>query len=358
LNTTNYTYEKDEGDITNTMMSGHLQAEYHSDKFRLIGAVRADKFEYPDKTIINPLFATTYNINDDFLVRGSYGRSSRTPFIMDLFFRVDLQYPRIDFSTGNTMLNVVNYRGTERAGDIPGFEKAQYEPLTIDDAQVGFRHKISETFQLDIELFWSKISNLVSFAKIYADTMANLDESVIPGQQSRIDTALLYYSFVNIDAEPTQTGATLSITSAPFKNTTFQIFVTVQQTKVTNYYEALGQNGKAIDADNDGDKYIDDYYHLATPPFYGGFNMNLKPIKKLNLNLNPYFYGHQKLTFGSEYTREAEANIILNAAATYEIMDGMKVFVNGRNLMGNNYRQFAFADKIGATILGGINLEF
>ncbi len=364
LNTTNYTYEKDEGDITNSMISGHLQAEYNSDKFRLIGAIRADKFEYPDKTIVNPLIASTYKISDNFLVRGSYGRSARTPFIMDLFFNIDLLYPnygQFDYLNPSLDYLAVHYRGTERADDIPGSKKRDYEPLTIDDAQIGFRHKISETFQLDIELFWSKISNMVTTANLYEETNVSvlIDSSSAP--PTPIDTTITHNtwnSFVNIDAEPTQTGATLSITSAPFNNTTFQIFVTVQQTKVTKYYEALDKDGNAIDADGDGKKYLDDYYHLATPPFYGGFNMNFKPIKKLNLNLNPYFYGHQTLTFGSKYTEEAEANIIMNATATYEITDGIKVFANGRNLLGNNYRQFAFADKIGATILGGVNIQF
>ena len=180
FNTTTYEYEEAEGEITNTMMSGHLQGEYKTDRFRFIGAIRADKFDYPDKAIISPLLAATYKASEDFLLRASYGKAARTPFMMDLFFTVDLQYPRInDFNTGYTTIYNVGYRGTERADDIPGSKKRDYEPLVIEDMQIGFRHKISETFQLDIELFTSKITNLVSTANIYYDYDSAFNENVL-----------------------------------------------------------------------------------------------------------------------------------------------------------------------------------
>lgn len=356
LNVDTYKFDEAEGDLTNNMMSGFLQGEYKTSRFRAIGAIRADKFDFPDKAIISPLIAATFKASDDFLVRASYGRSARTPFMMDLFFKIDLQYPKInDFTTGYTTLYNIGYRGTERADDIPGNDKRDYEPLIIDDLQVGFRHKISETFQLDIELFTSKLTNLVSTANIYYDYDSAFNENLVG--EPRVDTLTMFNSYVNIDAEPSQTGVTIALTSAPFSNMTFQVFATMQQTKVKKYYEALNQNGEAIDVDGDGDVYIDDYYHKATPAFYGGVNCNYKPITKLNVNINAYILSHQELTFGTYFTEQADANILLNTTLTYEISKGISLFLNGRNLMDNSYRQFAFADKIGASYFIGTKID-
>ena len=276
--------------------------------------------------------------------------------MMDLFFTVDLKYPRInDFNTGYTTIYNVGYRGTERADDIPGSEKKDYKPLEIEDLQLGFRHRISETFQLDIELFTSKITNLVSTANIYYNYDSAFNENLVG--QPRVDTVTIFNSFINIDAEPTQTGVTMSITSAPFSNLTFQVYATMQQTVVKKYYEALDMNGKAIDVDGDGDKYIEDYYHTATPEFFVGVNSNYKPIAKLNINLNAYILSHQILRFGGIYSEQAKANVLLNSTITYEIKKGISFFANGRNLFNNEYRQFAFGDRIGASFLFGTKIN-
>lgn len=345
----------DGGDITNSVISGHVQADYKWEKLRLVGAARMDKFEYPNKTAFSPLISATYHATKDFLIRGSYGRSSRTPFMFDLFFDLNLRYPTGMQFEGHELYNNLVYRGTQKSDEIPGVnEKYEYELLTVDDAEIGFRHRISETFTLDIELFWSQLNNLVALNPVGRDTIAGVDP--LTGNETR--EAIEYYSFINLDMKPQQTGATMSITSVPFKKMSFQIFVTVQQTKINDYADAININGNAIDTDGDGEK-TSDFYHRATPAFTGGLNMNYKPIKKLNINLNSYFYSHQHLVINGEANQGvADANILLNGTVNYEIMDGLKVFVTGRNLIGGQKRQYAFADKIGPSVLGGLNLNF
>jgi iron complex outermembrane receptor protein len=368
-----YTYVEDEGDLENSVLGANLQADLHYDKFRAIGAIRVDKFQYPDKMAISPLISLTYNATDDFLIRGSYGRSSRTPFMFDLFFDIDLMYPTgTAASDGVTPLyNAIRYRGTEKRDEITGVEKGDYNLLTVDDVEVGFRHRISETFTLDIELFWSQISNMITLNQV--STEMELPAADPFGNPIAVNRQ--NFSYVNINAKPQQTGAMMSLTSVPFKKMSFQIFVMVQQTKIKDYPEAVDANGDAIDVDGDGENSFD-YYHMATPAFIGGINMNYKPIKKLNFNLNSYFYSHQTLTinsetvnidsngdgsidtFGGQNQGEVEPNIVLNATVNYEFLKNMKVFVTGRNLIGDNKRQYAFADRIGASVLGGINISF
>lgn len=371
-----YTYVEDEGNLENYVIGAHLQADLNYDKFRAIGAIRADKFQYPNKMSISPLISLTYKATEDFLVRGSYGRSSRTPFMFDLFFDIDLIYPTgIAASDGVTPLyNAIRYRGTEKRDEITGVEKGDYDLLTVDDVEIGFRHRISETFTLDIELFWSQLSNLITLNQVSTEIEV-MDPELVDPFGNPIAVNRQNFSYVNINAKPQQTGAMMSLTSVPFKKMSFQIFVMVQQTKIKNYPEAVDANGNAMDVDGDG-KNSFDYYHMATPAFIGGINMNYKPIKKLNFNLNSYFYSHQTLTInsgtvnidsdgdgvidipGGQNQGEVEPNIILNATVNYEFLKNMKVFVTGRNLTGDNKRQYAFADRIGASVLGGINISF
>lgn len=63
------------------------------------------------------------------------------------------------------------------------------------------------------------------------------------------------------------------------------------------------------------------------------------------------------MRYGGIYEEQAKANILLNSTVTYEIMKGISVFANGRNLFDNKYRQFAFADKIGASYLFGAKVD-
>ncbi|HKK58655.1 MAG TPA: TonB-dependent receptor [Salinivirga sp.] len=346
---------EDGGDVTNTLLSGHLQADYKWDRLRIIGAARVDKFQHPNKAAFSPLISATYKAAEDFLIRGSYGRSSRTPFIFDLFFDINLRYPTGTQYQGFALYNNLVYRGTERSDEIPGVnEKYNYKLLTVDDAEIGFRHRISETFTLDIELFWSQLNNLIALSKVRNDTIAGVNP--LTGNETR--EAIEYYSFINLDMKPQQTGATMSLTSVPFKKMSFQIFVTVQQTKINDYADAIDVNGNPIDADGDGKK-RSDFYHKATPAFTGGVNMNYRPTKKINLNLNSYFYSHQTLVINNEMNQGVvDANIILNGTINYKITDGIKIFATGRNLIGGYKRQYAFTDKIGPSVLGGVNINF
>lgn len=343
---TEFKVEDADGDKVNSAISGYLRAEFNYEKLRVIGAIRADKFQYPNKVIYSPLIASTFKVTEDFLIRANYGRSSRTPFMLDLFTKIDL-VPVAGLS--------YHYRGTENTADIPGIGKAtEYKLLTVDQAEVGFRHRISKTFTLDLEVFWSKLKNLSTLTKV-ATSIENVNN---------VTWRNVYVSNVIIEAEPTQTGATMSITSVPFDNVMFQIYLTIQETKVKKYYDSLDVSGNAVDgSDVDKDKYKE-FYNQATPHVFGGVNFNYQVTSKFNLNINSYYYTHQVLSISNgasgTIVEQAEANVILNAALSYEVIKGGKVFVTGRNLLGFDEakRQYAFADKIGGSILGGFSFSF
>lgn len=350
---TNYVVEEDEGDITNSAISPFLRTEYRYKKLRLIGAIRADMFAAPKLTQISPLFAATYKVSDDFLIRGSYGKAARTPMAQDLFMKIDLgPYP---LPTSMLPPNAkhgyqsIHYRGTERPNDLPNFDEIDYKLLTIEAVELGFRHKVTQNFTIDFDLFGSRLNNLVTNFTIDSKTEYNSDDSVLH---------LHYYpSYINLDAQPYQIGATVAITSMPFEKMLFQIFFTAQETEMTKYYDALDAKGQAVDGTDADESKYKSWFHAATPSFFGGINLNYEVTKKINYNINAYFYSRQTLTINVTNTREVRPNVILNTNVSYEIVKGVKVFGNVRNLAGSGIRQYAFGDKISWMALGGVNIN-
>lgn len=366
------------GDVENTAISGHLRGEFSYKKLRIIAAGRADKFEFPDKIIFSPLIATTYKFTDDFLIRANYGKASRTPFLMDLFTKLDLMALVPSPNPAVIVLNANRYRGIEHSMDNPKMDsKINYDPVTIEQAEIGFRHRISKTFTLDIEAYWSQMTNLNTLTKLDTTINPNLKPlGTTPPYAPYLVVVNNWYSFIPLDAKPNQIGATMSIISMPADNIMFQIYVMAQETYVKKYYDSLDNKGQAVDSkyegtptnpndDNNTSPYRE-FFHQATPTIVGGVNMNYKPIKPLNFNSNIYFYGRQTLLlsngYGTQISQSVPANIIINATLTYEIFKkdnlSIKIFASGKNLIFNPRRQYAYADKIYAYALGGFNFNF
>lgn len=372
----NYNIVERDGDQVNTLLSGYLRAEYKFNNFRLIAALRADKFQYPDKVAISPLVTATYKVNKNLLTRVSYGQATRSPFMINLFTNLDMTYPLIKNPTeidrllpllglkpkGFHTIYGAHYRGTE-------YQDKEYQLLNVQEAEVGTRYNINKWLSVDFELFWSQMKNLDVFAKV---------SSGIKIKPTSDSTGTVYVddttSFVDIDIKPQQIGGTFTIFANPTKNLDIQIFITLQETQIKGYYDATDYktyiNGKYIkgnpaevidspkDADSDKTK---DFIHKATPSYFGGINVNYRPIKKLNINVNSYFYGEQTFSIGlgngGNAVAKVDANVIVNSTISYEFYKGMKAFINGRNLVGGNKRQFALTDKINTMILGGFNIS-
>lgn len=97
--------------------------------------------------------------------------------------------------------------------------------------------------------------------------------------------------------------------------------------------------------------------HTATPSVYGGAAINWRPFKRLSVNSSIYFYSKQ--TFEHvEATVDIPAKTIVNLQVSYKVWRENEVFVNGRNLLGDDSVQFAYADRIGASIYLGFRARF
>ncbi len=380
----NFNSIKRDGDHENFIISGFLRTEYRLNKFRFIGAIRADKFKYPNKLVINPLLVTTFKANDNWLFRASYGSATRSPFMINLFTNLDMTYPMgttpkdlvAKLEAGGVTFPYTTYYGAHYRGTE--YQDKDYNLMTVQNFEIGARHNFTDWLSADFGIFYSKMKNLDVFAKVARSLTIDAPTSPTGKGKVLIDDTT---SFVDINIKPEQLGGTFSVFAKPIKNLSMHLFVTIQQTKVYNHYDSTGyksyikapgmsnhiyvkgESANVIDSKKDADNNAyKDFTHKATPTFYGGFNINYKPINKLNININGYFYGKQTFSIAQgngkdRVVEDIKSNFITNATVSYEVYKGIDIFINARNLTGANKRQFAITDKIGTVILGGLKMN-
>ncbi len=306
----------------NHTVSLFARAEYLTEKWRYILGLRYDFFHIPGRGFFSPQAIVTFKPNDDVLLRASYGRSARSPFVTSVFGDIDPS-PELPFQI--------------RKND-------NYQFLTFDAFEVGARFNLSQLVSLDGEGFYTLAQNFeaLTFKGLIADPRLGTVGSV---------------KFENSPQRVLQIGATLALTVVPSSQVRVQGFVTVQQTRSTNY--------RYVNPTPLGTSFSDSSFtNAATPTAYGGFVLNYQPVPRLNLNVSSSFYSAQTLSLTSTGVTDnaslnqftIDANLLLNVAVSYEAVSGVKVFLNGRNLLGGGRRQFGFADVIQTQFLGGINL--
>ncbi|KER09941.1 MAG: hypothetical protein HY22_08070 [[Candidatus Thermochlorobacteriaceae] bacterium GBChlB] len=298
------------------------RAEYFTEKWRYVLGLRYDFFRVPGRGFFSPQAIVTFKPNDDVLLRGSYGRSARSPFITSIFGDIE-PTPELPFQI--------------RKND-------NYQFLTFDAFEAGARFNLSQVASLDVEGFYTLAQNFeaLAFKGLIADPRFGTIGSV---------------KFENTEQRVSQLGATLALTVVPSSQVRVQGFVTVQQTRSTDFSYA---NPTPL-----GTSFRDSSFtNGATPTAYGGLIVNYRPVPRLNLNVSSYFYSAQTLSLTSTGVTDnaslnqftIDANVLVNAAVSYEALSGVRVFLNGRNLLGGGRRQFGFADVIQTQVLGGINL--
>jgi len=310
-------------DKTQLVLSYFTKAEYMLDNLRIIGALRVDKFQLPNRFFLSPELAITYKPNSDVLLRASYGRALRTPFMINLYN----DFPPTSFGTF-----ALTVQGNQ-----------EQLPLTAQSFELGARLNLTDWLAADVEGFLSDLQDLD-------------DAGSVGVVGSFMNLPLVKFSFYNLGMKPRMLGGTISLTASPNDDFRIQAFVTIQNTNVAGYeFREDPANPLRVTRTTD-------FNHLATPSYYGGIIVNYTPLDKLNINLNGYFYGAQTLEFSNGISENVkmpvDANFLLNATVGYQILDGLQIFANGRNLLGGGQRQYGFADRIGTVVTGGVRLNF
>jgi len=289
-----------------------------TDDLRLVAGGRIDKFNSPDEAYFSYQLAATYSINENNLVRAVVSKSNSGSFIGPNY--LDVQFPAAN----------LYYQGNQ---NLDLFQIQMFE--------VGYRAKLSDKLQLDVELYRQQAENTNAL-------IAGIPEApYTPGGE--------YFLYVNMPAESVQNGVTLSANYVPSSSVQLKPFVTFQQTETDNLASSQSVFGLADLSDVENDQ---------TPAVYGGFYLNVKATDKLTVNLNPYFTGEQQLYSFYDNVNPAttvgqiDSRLIVNAKINYAINDNFNVYINGRNLLGEEKAEFYGTDRTTMLILGGASIKF
>ncbi len=97
-------------------------------------------------------------------------------------------------------------------------------------------------------------------------------------------------------------------------------------------------------------------YLTYRPQHTGGASLNIKPLDKLNVNLNAQCVGKRYRNAGN--TAEMPAYTLLNLAASYDVMEWLQIFGRVENLTDQKYQSVYKFGEPGIGFYGGVKLTF
>jgi iron complex outermembrane receptor protein len=365
------------------ILAGSARFDYRpSDKLRLVAALRAEKYNNPDDIYASWQLVGSYALNDNNMFRLVYSRANQSSFIVNTYSNytwniVNMAYPRIMQFDGDP----------------------NHELKTMDMFEVGFRTRPTKSLLIDVEAFYTLSKNLGALMPS-STAFAVFNPLEAAGQTEFPDVnGLVNIRYQNLDLIAKQKGITTSVDWVVSEKLVANAHFTLQQTKLDNYIplnrnEVVAYQAGLLQADPEVDYKVmqaiieyatgvqngtinpveqpyavvsktdevpdskeDAYEHQSTPRFYGGFSLTYRPVKKLEIYPQAYFYGQQE--FENQYSTETiNGKFLLNTKVSYKANDKLTFFVNGRNLLNMKDREFAFMDEIPPMMLGGINFKF
>ena len=338
------------GSATVNDVAGSLRADYQiTNAWRLIGSLRADRFTVPNDTYLSYQFASTYKVADRYLFRAAFAKSSSSAFVLTT--SANLQIEQDLGFTGEGTGPVVRTM-------ILGNPDMKLSSATM--TEVGMRAKVGDNLHVDVEVFQQQLGDLGSFTLV-EDTY---QPTGLPDPYPPYVPANQVTKGENFPLTARQRGATVSLNFVPTPKVQVKPFVTLQQTKVQALPLAI--NTLPVDPSNPYNLYNGiEANHESTPKVYGGAFVHTIITSRLHANLNTYFYGaHQQF---SQADIDPERNsgagaisskFILNTKVSYRLVDQFNVYVNVRNLLGNESREYYGSDRIGRSYYGGISYNF
>ncbi len=290
--------------------SASLLVDYKpTSKLRLMGALRGDRYQHTDNAYASYLASATYNFNLNNMVRVVASRSNRTCSMLETY--IDHTIP-LD-------LSAIHYAGNKELAS-----------LTMDTWELGYRTKLTRDLTVDLEGYYAYLNNFSDL--LYAGT----DNS---GSNLEIE-----YGYVNYEMTATQVGGSVDLQYDLSRSFFIKLFGSFQQTEYDDEAQEIIRSALNIEVE-------------TMPALYGGFELNYKPMSKLNLNINGVYAGEQEFQ-GVLGTMALDAGLNLNTRLSYTVLDGMDVFVNARNLLTDGEKQYGFADDIGRVILAGFTYTY
>ncbi len=324
-----------------------LRSEYSlwAEKLRLVGGLRLDKFNYPNKWFASYQLAATVKPVTDHLLRAVYSRAYRSPFIYDNFIDLTLS---LDPARPNFLYQVNGSKDLEL--------------VRSEMIEAGYRGKLTGNLHVDAEVFYTQTRN-------YTDLVTGRTEI----RETNPVTVVTHVDVTNLPLEVHQLGTTVSFHYVQGK-VQVKPFATVQETRLRNYSAYANTAEAAPHKSNGGNPAINNLYsgmgtgqkHRSTPAVYGGAYVNYQVTPKLNFNVNPYYYSRQTFYHRDNLTRNdgvrgvgsIHPKLLLNAKLSYSPLPALSVFVSGRNVLNDRSVEHYRDDHIGSLYLLGVNWQY
>ncbi|MFA0963376.1 TonB-dependent receptor plug domain-containing protein [Roseivirga sp. BDSF3-8] len=301
--------------------AGSLQGDFKpAENWRVIAAGRIDKFNSLDKPYFSYQLATTYTIKDKYVIRAAQSRSSNSLF-----------WATTALSSSGEELDLTSVTMTE----------------------LGFRAQLTPNLSIDADLFRQQLEDMSLFLLTDFDLTTN--------------PITVEVGYKNLPLKAIQYGMTLSANYVPTSRIQLKPFITIQKTEVKD--RPLGFN--ALDTDPVFNPYniytTVDEDQESTPSVYGGLYANYRVSQKWNVNLSSYFFSAHTLFNEIDLQREGESAVgvgqidgkaLINAKVSYQVVDKLNLYINGRNLLGGESREFYGTDRTGRSVLFGASYNF
>ncbi len=364
---------KDEARSFNSFSASLLADWQPWSNLRVIGGFRIDKFNINTHHFANYELAATYRLNKNNLFRSVVSRANRSPSFFDSFVNTKMSfYHALELESNNAPV----YVPVEQ--NIVARSNQKYPSNNC--IEISWRNKTNKKLDIDVELFYMMTSNLVvsnEYREI--NTTIQLNEALeLDSVVSGYSTANMYIE--NYDINSTQLGLSFMVRYKATSKLEFRCYGTIQKTMLrgnTDFEFKEIESQITMDTVNNtvstsslSSVNMSILNDEITPTFYGGLIINYKLNNKLNLNINTYTYTKQifdgTLLYNMVsdysgiyyfYSSKIDPFAVVNAKIDYKFNEKANIFISAKNLLGE-HREFGFADRIGTTVLVGLQWTY
>jgi iron complex outermembrane recepter protein len=313
-----------------------LKGDYNPIKsLRIVAAIRNDKFTAPDDSYISYQGIVNYKINSKNIFRFLSGRSFSGSFIEPSF--VNLTMVDDEFAKATLLGN------------------KDMKLMQNNILELGYRTQLGKKATLDFSVFQQSYKD---FQNLIGSVLQ--DPVIFPFQRGEFQM-----KYGNLDLKSVQRGATLS-GSLFIGKSSFKGSVTYQETQLYSYSPYSYQPHWMYPEFNTAN--VTDKQSDYAPDLFGNFSFTM-PVRKWTFNLSSYFYTNHRQDGTNSYDpftgttversiENIDGKVLLNANVIYKVSSRFKVFVNGRNILGQNARESYGTDKIGTLLFAGVHLDF
>ena len=223
------------GDVSVNSIAGSLRVDYKAldDKLRLIGGLRAEKFNVNDDIYLPFQLVASYNLNNKHMIRGVVSRANRGPFMVE--------------SYSNYLWDREGVRPMPLKMNFAGNKEQKLANMTM--FELGYRVRPVRNLLVEVEAFSTITKDFGCLlpesmtAFVHTDSMVanvNLPQvgTVFTTKQPAPAPAIpneVNLKYQNIDVEAHQTGVTLNLEWVATEKLIFKVFGTFQKTQLKNH---------------------------------------------------------------------------------------------------------------------------